>query len=115
MGPIEQLLRNAYKKIEKPENWCQGSYAQNSHGERVSEISPKACSWCLVGSLCAQYNQPVVPEEHVKVFRLLKSSVHQFDGETVMLHIWNDRSHRHHTDVLAVLATAAEMAATDKL
>lgn len=46
-----QILIEARKLIEKPENWTRRNYAQNEFGQGVTTISPAACKFCAVGAL----------------------------------------------------------------
>lgn len=45
------ILRGAYRLIERPEHWCQGEYARTSGGRHVSIMDEDACAFCLTGAL----------------------------------------------------------------
>lgn len=44
-------LEAARKLIEKPENWCKGAEARDADGNRVSDYSTKAVSYCALGAI----------------------------------------------------------------
>jgi hypothetical protein len=48
------LLERAFKRIEDPAGWCQGSTAEDADGKPVTANNPSACRWCAVGALLAE-------------------------------------------------------------
>jgi hypothetical protein len=112
MGPIETLLRNGIKRIEKPENWCKGYYAKDINHTNVGERDPRAFKWCMVGTITAEFDTTIVPISHVVVFGFISDAIHKQTPawDTSMLFKWNDDADRTHAEVLAVLLDAANMA-----
>lgn len=59
---VSGVLNDALRKIEKPENWCQGRSALDSNFQNVAPDSDKACRWCMGGAIqgscstLSQYN-----------------------------------------------------------
>lgn len=53
LDPIT-LLERAWKRIENPAAWCQGSMATDQDGKPVTANNPTACRWCAVGALLAE-------------------------------------------------------------
>lgn len=37
--------------LDKPEKWCQGTYARNKDGKLAILGAPSAVSWCILGAL----------------------------------------------------------------
>jgi hypothetical protein len=48
---MKQILIDARKLIEKPENWTQGTFARDAQGKAEYSCSPYATCWCAVGAL----------------------------------------------------------------
>ncbi len=46
-----EILSQARALIEKPENWCQGSYARLADGREAFYENRNACSFCSVGAV----------------------------------------------------------------
>lgn len=46
-----QILREARKLIEKPENWTQGAYARDKDGNEVDVCDDAACCFCSMGAV----------------------------------------------------------------
>jgi hypothetical protein len=78
MTPAE-ILKAARAKIEKPENWCQGHYAENAEGETVSYLSDSACRLCASGA-CAIFSGSIGASG--EVVRLLRVSALEILGAT---------------------------------
>lgn len=93
-----EVLRAARAKIEI--GWTQGSYARDKHGNRVSEISPLATCWCLLGACCAQFEGAIIINEHA-VTRFL-----QFATGCSKLEAWNDTNGRTAGEVLSAFDRA---------
>lgn len=53
MPTIKEVLIAARKKIEKPENWTQGTGAKDIEGRYADADSPEAVCWCSMGALYA--------------------------------------------------------------
>ena len=51
MTEVSNTLRAARKLIEKPENWCKGSFARDPSGTAVDLASRNACAWCVWGAV----------------------------------------------------------------
>ena len=49
-----ELLQKARKRIEKPENWTQNTFARGVKRPLVNVISPSALSWCAIGACQAE-------------------------------------------------------------
>ena len=50
-SPVLRLLREAKALLQKGS--CRGSFALDRTGRAVDELSPLACSWCLLGAIYA--------------------------------------------------------------
>lgn len=50
----KEILVAARKRIEKPENWCQGAYAKDALGRGCPIASGEACQWCAGGAVAAE-------------------------------------------------------------
>lgn len=60
MSAITDCLKKARALIEKPENWCQNSMAQNAEGAYVPVQSVHACKFCAIGAIDRADHQSVV-------------------------------------------------------
>lgn len=49
----KEILVAARKRIEKPENWCQGTFARKADGSGCSLLHHLACQWCAGGAVAA--------------------------------------------------------------
>lgn len=50
MNTVE-ILKAARAKITNPENWTQGWFAKNEHGDRLLGVSPAATCYCSLGAV----------------------------------------------------------------
>jgi hypothetical protein len=116
MGPVEELLRKAYKQIEQPERWTKEWYAKNADGNRVAENAPGACQWCLVGSLNVQFPNCMVDDGRRKAFDLINQQIaDRYQPSVRVTHLWNDDPTTTHDQVLEVLTAAADEAHRQEL
>lgn len=53
MTTLIDILRAARQRIASPDQWCQGTYAQNASGDKVQSRDTRACRWCAKGALFA--------------------------------------------------------------
>lgn len=99
MNKLERL--QALRKIlERPESWCQGSFAQDENGKTVDSTNKRACKYCLAGGIRSLQLNDV---EFLEIRNEL--SIHLMNTSLVD---WNDDTSRKHTEVLELLDKAIE-------
>lgn len=87
MGPIEEMLRKAWKLIKKPKSRCVDTPARNAQGRNVDPKSAEACQWCCYGAADAVADRAAsVHELHSY---LAKASSNVFGDTFVSIH--NDK------------------------
>ncbi len=104
---VHRILIDARELIEGEGKWCQGAYAKNGQGWPVSEFSPNACSWCLLGAilkLSVCENREIT---HEVVSLLVKALKVTHSGELVS---YNDSPNRKQKEVVSLLRKAAKLA-----
>lgn len=87
MGPVEKILRDAWKLIEDPKNRAVGFGAFDKDGNIIAANSPEACQWCSYGAVVCVTNEPMI-HEGVE-FYLRQASFNIFGNRFVSHH--NDR------------------------
>jgi len=105
-----QLLRNARDLVRR--GWTQHAEGRDAHGAAVEPCHPTATSWSLLGALVAAVEELPDSGEELLLLRLadaLDSLALFVDSDS--LADWNDDPRRTQGDVIAVLETAAEVAA----
>jgi hypothetical protein len=45
----------AHEVLKFPEAWCQGSPAEDAHGNKVAALHPGAVKWCALGAIQKAY------------------------------------------------------------
>jgi hypothetical protein len=84
----------AYELIEKPESWTKNYLARDKDGNPVSDYSPVAASYCVVGAICRSYSDPT--RASVLCHRVSKHvGIYIVD--------WNNAPERTHDEVIKVL------------
>lgn len=89
---VRELLIQALKLIEKPENWCRSCYAMTRHNACACNSPGEAEKWCAVGALCH------VGMNKADAYVLL----HQHLGETFVGNVARFNDHTNHAGVLAL-------------
>ena len=99
--------------LDTPGTWTQRAFARDVHFGPVSPEDPKACWWCLEGSIEAAAYQVLPLEEHDRhqrhvLFMDTKRMLTEMDGlEGVSgLIAWNDTEGRTHDEVIDFLDRA---------
>jgi hypothetical protein len=89
-----EILRAARERIGDPEQWTRGEYARDAKGHTVRPQYPTACSWCAVGSICAELgldpiigDNPGIPE--VKALGLNVRLVNDYQGHAATLALFD--------------------------
>ncbi len=71
-----ELLIEARRLIEKPENWLQRTYARDTDGTPVPDTDPSACRFCSKGALyAAAFRNRVDEDEEDKASKALDAAV----------------------------------------
>ena len=106
-----QVLQAARERISRPEHWCKHHMATCLKGEYRGVLSDHACRWCLSGALlyaseCEFMGSKMQARMDARriIERLLMS-----EGIGGIIQFNDDRKTRH-SDVLAVLDKAIEIA-----
>lgn len=93
-----------YELLEKPESWCQNTYAMNKDGHSLMWYNcPDACKWCLMGAIFKLYD----PHESDKIMDKVKSKLStntltSYGYNLSSIAKWNDDPDRTHAEVLAL-------------
>lgn len=66
---VDQALQRTVTYLQR--GWCRRNLAENLAGQPVSELSPKASKWCLVGAVHATCHE--VPAVEQVVLRVLQA------------------------------------------
>ena len=110
----EKILTRAKELISEPDRWVKGAYSLDKNFNHVHRNDPKACKWCLSGSIEAATEMLAVStrsdiflylsEEYIEAKRvLLKMS--DLDGFPSISQ-WNDHPDRTHEEVIDLLDRA---------
>ena len=119
-------LEFARNLISDPKDWCQGSSARDSNGERVMSMSSKASKWCALGALnrflsentfqtFGQYNESCAVVVHQCAKALSKTSIFRnwcddirgsYGGFEYAIGQFNDN--HNHDEVMAMFDEAIE-------
>lgn len=109
-----EILINARKVIEKPENWTKRVLATDSTGKKVYPLSEKAVCFCSIGAVerASGFNYrkigSIYNNDCVELLNraVVKLKLHSYG------HMWlfNDRPDTKHEDVLKVFDEAIELA-----
>lgn len=96
---VADILVEARKLIEKPENWTQGENARNDRGRHCMIDDPLAACWCMQGAIIKSAG----PTE----FTATRKAIDAFIG-TIAEYItaYNDNPDRTHPEVLAAFDSA---------
>ena len=90
METVKEVLVKARALIAK--GWCQGAVSRSGDGTEVPHLSDLACSWCIVGAVCA------VGKTSAPALDALRRVTGVRNG---YLDNWNDAPERTQADVLA--------------
>ena len=108
--------------FDEPEQWSKGMIARDQDGDRVEPTDPGACSWCLIGGLCAVSGIASPPQavmlpafsciiDSVRT-RLLNAGLDDFGVGGPMVGDWNDQEETTHGHLISVLDDAIGVAET---
>ena len=106
-----ELLTKSRKRIEKPENWTQGSRAKDKNGLGCSPRSRSADRWCSIGTLeCESKSQSDIlwgSEERHALMALASTkrlgwSAESTYGPGTQIAMFNDNPKTTHADVMAM-------------
>lgn len=104
---VTELLINSRKAFTGPDKWTRGEYARNFDGEKVSEFSPEACQFCIVGMLWNQSGFLEGPEEEdVEKSSLVNEAcevISKVIGGKKSISKWQDDQETSFKDVIEVL------------
>lgn len=110
MLKASELLERAKAKISNPENWVQGTYAQNAEGKRVGFSEYSACKFCTEGALLRAYvdeDSGFVTEEQIRAMNVLNKVVGHVPS-------WNDAPERKHGEVMEMFGLAIGIAKVEE-
>lgn len=99
-------LKAVRELLAVPERWTQNTHARGVKGAPVSPVGGMAVCWCIDGAALR-----VAGNQHSLRYREMDEAIGSA-CETVCYAFWNDRPHRTHADVLALLDKA--IAAAEK-
>jgi hypothetical protein len=107
-----EILRKAAEKIAAPEKWAKLGYAFNATGEPVDWDDHDAVCWCLTGATAVVADKgDAYGCAADRYLRRVIGAQPASSADTVS--VWNDRPERTHSEVLAALAKAAELAESE--
>ena len=107
--------------FDEPEHWSKGMIARDQDGDRVEPSDPGACSWCLIGGLCAVSGMSLHEAVMQPVFscitdavraRLLAEGLDDYGMGAPMVGDWNDQDETTHGHLISVLEDAIGVAET---
>lgn len=110
MTPKEILIA-ARAKIEAPERWTQGKFAQTPMADEVPPDSPLASCWCVLGAIAA-----ITHDDPHDIRDEVYWPIHKAIGlpaDSLAIPAWNDAPTRTHAEVLAAFDRA--IAAADSV
>lgn len=110
MKPVKDILAEARKLIEKPENWCQGHYALSDDGADISWSDDSACRRCADGALMYVTRDQTEAEEDEGYWAALKAIEAAIGDKSGVkgITVFNDK--HTHAEVLAAFDRAIEIA-----
>lgn len=81
--------------------WTQGAFARDINGNEVLELSPRACSYCLLGAIHVGVNNISIPPD-------LYHYIHSLVPEQIFVAKWNDTPNRTKEEVITFLDEVIE-------
>jgi hypothetical protein len=106
---MKQILIDARKLIEKPENWTKGVFARNKAGVPVWTSAPDACSFCAIGAIAKVNGASELWERESLGVSYLNKVCQKKRG--MELAQYNNSRYVSHADILRLFDTAIESAA----
>lgn len=98
-----EILKLARAKIERPENWTQGTYARDANRKKVGAKSEKAVCWCSLGALVVASGSDL----YDPAVRSAMTQLGRINGQVV----WCFNDTHTHAEVLAAFDKAIEATA----
>jgi len=84
MNAIKQLLVDARKLIEKPENWTIGVMARDARGNEVPIDNADACKFCMLGAIRrADLEQQSALKAHEVVLPLATAIMERYGSTSI--------------------------------
>lgn len=114
MKTILEVLEAVDAKLDSPEKWTKGWNAKNNIGQRVTENSPAACCWCLVGAVVSISGDLIRIEIADNIVSKTLNFLKIQSGET-FLYNWNDLPSRTFSEVKSFISIAKEKARCEQL
>lgn len=99
----KEILIEARKLIERPENWTQHVFARDENGKAVSMFKDSAKCFCMSGAVGRACNNDTAAWD--RALDLLKLKVRRSS-----IAIYNDDPKRKHSDVIKAFDRAIEAA-----
>lgn len=99
MNTVKELLIEARKLIEKPENWTQGTFARDKNQKEVGSWESGAVCFCTIGALKHAFQEGVGGDIYYEAYDALYNSIDRMNVPK-----YND-SHTHE-EVLAMFDRA---------
>ena len=87
-------------ELLKQKGWCQGFYATDKHGHRVSWANGDAYAFCTIGAVFKCYGDD---EDGYDILETLKNYLDVF-----YISVWNDTPGRTKEEVIAALEAIGE-------
>ena len=109
MTPLEALC-GARELLSDPKKWTKGGYALSAAGENCDVLSDAAACWCLTGALARTTGNHMESGSPGSLggYGILAEAIGK--PERLVVSSWNDEPGRSHTEVLALLDKAIELA-----
>lgn len=104
---VARILREVADLIEPPGRWTKGSFARDEHQLEVSEFSPCAVCWCVLGAVRRLTNES--NELRWGAQDAIAAGVATVEGNKTAISWWND-SQSAVAPIVAVLRAAADKA-----
>lgn len=105
-----EILRASLELLEDPDHWTQGVFARDRAGNSVKPWDPDACRWCMEGAPeKVGFGHPHAVDVTT---RLLNDALGR--GTNTNAAHYNDATGRRHSEVLAVIRRAIDLAEAEE-
>ena len=108
-GIVRNILRNALKRVEKPENWCKQAYARSPDGTDLSyaiHLAGCGCSFCAQGAIIAA--AATYPGQYQALVTSAVRNQIPDDSTAATVVDYNDLNATKHSDIVELFSGAIE-------
>lgn len=102
------VLRAARSLLRLPDHWTRGANARAKGGRRVASEAPEAVCWCADGALIK-----VSGGWSTSAYKTAHRCLYKALPVPVLIHVYNDATHRTHPEILSWFDRAIKLAAKE--